>query len=150
MMVLLSMLHDLRHRGVREWDPPLQHQAAHPAPILFSALMNRCTPGASQTLNSGVIFADTATSADPDSFGHGSDAGDIDTDRTPASGVLQMALPGAIIRRDQWMEDFHLVERPAYPRRMRTCEIEQQPCKEHEQCDGTTTCPKGSNSNPFR
>ena len=38
------------------------------SPVLLSALLNRSTPGAFQTLNSGAIFADTATSADPDRY----------------------------------------------------------------------------------
>ena len=38
------------------------------SPVLFSALMNHSRPGAFQALNGGVIFADTATSVDPDRY----------------------------------------------------------------------------------
>ena len=59
------------------------------SPVLFSALMNHSRPGAFQALNGGVIFADTATSVDPDRY----DARHH-TRLRPVDSAAQPTLPG--------------------------------------------------------
>ena len=59
------------------------------SPVLLSALMNHSRPGTFQALNGGVIFADTATSVDPDRY----DARHH-TRLRPVDSAAQPTLPG--------------------------------------------------------
>ena len=55
-------------QGSRTSQPLKQLILNSHSPVLLSALMNHSRPGTFQALNGCVIFADTATSVDPDRY----------------------------------------------------------------------------------
>ena len=78
-------------QGSRTSQPLKQLILNSHSPVLFSALMNHSRPSTFQALNGGVIFADTATSVDPDRY----DARHH-TRLRPVDSAAQPTLPGIL------------------------------------------------------